>query len=209
MSGETIIEGGGLRVVFARAGDRFSHTIGYVARSASDFRLPTSDFRSPTSDLHFVPLLESIEGTPDDAWPASPPLQSLHCEDRPDGKQLALLVGMAGRSHWSLSLELDPALGTVTCDVACRLHDEPGALTSTYRIVQTPVSMIGGSLALSSGARRFQLLLPQTADQHRCGLGISGASQVVVRNALASGPLPRTERWRYALTAERPSHQGI
>jgi hypothetical protein len=208
VSGETIIEGGGLRVVFTRQGDRFSHTIGYVVignrESGIGYRelrgfapgLPT-DSRYPIPDSQFVPLLESVEGTPDDRWPPSPPLQSLHCEDRADGKRVALLVGMAGRSHWSLSLELDPVVGTVTWDVACRVHDEPGPLTSSYRVAQGAASMHASTLSLSSGARRFRLRV-EAAGQ----LELSGASQIVMHCNSAPGPLPRTARWRYVLAVE-------
>ena len=78
-------------------------------------------------------ILESVEGTPNQNWPPSPPLQELHLESRPDGKQLALLVGMAGNSHWSMSVEFDPAAGKALFDVACRVKREPGKLASTYR----------------------------------------------------------------------------
>ncbi|MBL9123800.1 MAG: hypothetical protein JNG90_09220 [Planctomycetaceae bacterium] len=78
-------------------------------------------------------VFESIEGTPEEDWPPSPPLQELHLEARPDGKQLALLVGMAGTSHWSLSVEFDPAAGTAVFDVACRVKRAPGGLGSRYR----------------------------------------------------------------------------
>ena len=63
------------------------------------------DFRRQSIAAKSRPLLESIEGTATDDWPPSPPLQSLSIETLPDGRRVALLVGMAGRSHWSASIE--------------------------------------------------------------------------------------------------------
>ena len=144
-----------------------------------------------------MPVLESVEGAADDDWPASPPLQSLHREDRPDGKRLALLVGMAGRSHWSLSVELDPVKQIVTCDVACRLHDQAEPLTSTYRIAESSASA-SEWLELRSGPHRFQLR-PEATDQHSCKLEMAEQRLVAIRCETTAGPLPRTVRWRFAL----------
>ena len=41
---------------------------------------------------------------------------------RAGAPQSALLVGMAGKSHWSVSVELDPAPAGVHFDVACRVR---------------------------------------------------------------------------------------
>lgn len=76
---------------------------------------------------------ESVEGEPDDPWPASPALQQLHVETRSASQQVALLVGMAGRSHWSASFCVDAERGTIEADVACRLRDAPCELGSCYR----------------------------------------------------------------------------
>ena len=88
--------GVGLQVRFTRVGDRFAHCIEFVvARNAIG-----------------VPLLTSVEGDNNSAWPPSATLQQLHIERR-DGvgrsaetfSHVALMVGLAGRSHWSLSVE--------------------------------------------------------------------------------------------------------
>ena len=56
----------------------------------------------------WVCALQSVEDSPAEAWPASPPWQSLHLESRPDQRPLALLVGMAGKNHWSASIDCRP-----------------------------------------------------------------------------------------------------
>src|SRR5215213_8525183 len=114
---ESIAEDGlRLRVEFVWRGDRFGHLISMVA---------------PTGQT--MPLLESIEGTPADEWPASPPFQSLTIEDRPDGRTVALLVGMAGGSHWSASAEPVSGRAEIAFDVACRHKTKPNRLGSRYR----------------------------------------------------------------------------
>ena len=120
MPNETIEATGGdgtrLRVEFTWRADRYGHVISLMKAAGQT-----------------VPLLESIEGSGDDAWPQSPPLQSLSIEKLAEGRSAALLVGMAGRSHWSASIE--PALGVsgFVFDVACRHSQAPNWLGSRYR----------------------------------------------------------------------------
>jgi hypothetical protein len=109
--------GHGLRVEFEWRGDRFGHSIVLVSGGA------------PGS----IPLLKSIEGTAGEAWPPSPPLQSLSLETLPDGRKVALLVGMAGRSHWSASIEALPDRPALVFDIACRRGQEAEALGSAYQ----------------------------------------------------------------------------
>jgi len=75
--------------------------------------------------------LESQEGDGSMNWPPSPPLQQLSLENQ-NGRDVALLVGMAGRSHWSLSVE---ALeDEIRFDAACRAHESPDWIGSRYAI---------------------------------------------------------------------------
>jgi hypothetical protein len=112
----TVLKCGSLMVTFQKRGDRYHHQI---ART-------------------FVDIVNVIygtrEGTDDELWPPSPVLQSLHIEFRPAGVEAALLVGTAGRSHWSMSVETDPSKDRLLFDVACRIHDPPQWLGSTYHI---------------------------------------------------------------------------
>jgi len=115
------IEAGGseglrLRVDFVWRDDRFGHVISIV--DAAGFTQP---------------VLESLEGTPEDDWPPSPPLQSLSIEALTDGRRAALLVGMAGGSHWSASVEASPGASALVFDLACRSARRPEKLGSSYR----------------------------------------------------------------------------
>ena len=134
-------------------------------------------------------LLESMEGTPDDDWPVSPALRELHFEDRADGRRLALLVGMAGKSHWSLSVELDAARGQLVFDVACRLRSPPARLGSRYRLcaARIPPNVPKSPLTIES------------IDGQSARLVMMADGELVVEPPRFAGPWPSTIRWRYVV----------
>jgi hypothetical protein len=160
-------------VRFVRAGDRYGHVV------------ETSD-----GDV-LQPVLQSLEGKSDEAWPPSPPLQDLHVESRAGGEQVALLVGGAGRSHWSLSVTLDPTAGAVLFDAACRTSEAPRWLGSSYRLLEPAAE----------------------ASLTNCGLGLGveildGLDQPALNRQQATIALParltveagsHTIRWRYRI----------
>ena len=113
-----------LRIDFFKLGDRFGHRLSVVLRDEYGGETP-------------IPLAESVEGPPDDPWPPSPPLQSLSMEKLPDDQTAALLVGMAGRSHWSASIvtnDFDARM--LKFDLACRCQAIPGSIGSEYQAMQ-------------------------------------------------------------------------
>ncbi|MGD9721045.1 MAG: hypothetical protein AB7O59_03205 [Pirellulales bacterium] len=117
---DVTLEVAGLRVCFTWRDDRYTHAL-WADRGGEWTR-----------------LLESVEGDPSEPWPASPPWQSLHVEPRAGGSQVALLVGMAGKSHWSAGIELDPRVAQVRFEIACRAAEPRGPLGSRYQLA-TPV----------------------------------------------------------------------
>jgi hypothetical protein len=127
----TAADGRVLRVEFVWRGDRFGHV------------LSMGDDVGP-----FIPLMESVEGDAGDASPPSPPLQSLSLETLPDGRRVALLVGMAGRGHWSASIEPVAGAAAIDFDLACRIAGSGGALASNYRLTAS------GDTSLFSAADR-------------------------------------------------------
>jgi hypothetical protein len=131
---EAVIEADGVRVVFYRDGDRYAHGVEVFDAGQGSWQR----------------VWESLEGAADDVWPPSPPLQQLHIERRAEGP-VALLVGMAGRTHWSAAVEVigrkvagSESGGTrsIRFDVAARIPatvrggegHSPSRLGSTYRI---------------------------------------------------------------------------
>src|SRR6478672_10846265 len=108
-------DGTRLRLEFIWLSDRYGHCISRIDASGA-----------------IQPLLESIEGSPHDNWPPSPPLQSLTIEPR-NGCPVALLLGMAGPTHWSASIEAAADNTAIHFDIACRHGTNPGSLGSAYR----------------------------------------------------------------------------
>jgi hypothetical protein len=108
---------GGLAVVFSRAADRYRHEVSIGV--GNDRRV----------------ILSSFEGSANDIWPRSPPFQELHVQGRGNEAETALLVGRAGRSHWSASVELDGARQALMFDVACRCSGPIDWLGTSYKCI--------------------------------------------------------------------------
>jgi len=113
-------DGGELRVAFELGGDCYEHEVALIA----------NDKR--------VQLLSSQVPTENRDWPASPPAQQLTIDSQPDGN-VSLLVGQAGRSHWSASVSADQKTGSLTFDVACRVKGSPTFLGSAYQLGEEAV----------------------------------------------------------------------
>ena len=184
MSGEQTIEGAGLRVVFRRLADRYAHRVESIGPGG------------------VLALAESIEGSPDELWPASPPLQELHFEHRSDDRQLAFLVGRAGANHWSLSIELDAAAGKITFDAACRVHSAPERLGSSYRLLAHEVGPAISGASLIGWAGGCELKSERIEGEAACQI-IRCPNELQLLPASVSPPWPLTVRWRYAVLAKR------
>lgn len=147
-------QGNGLRVVFEKRGDRWRHTIARVEQGVGEV------------------ALASLEGDAADDWPPSPPFQELSRETLPNGRTVLFLVGRAGTSHWSASVEtaLDPP--QLIFDIACRHTQAPQQLGSAY-------SRLAESIALEAllGRSTAWLIVPEAIAQR----------------------LPGTTRWNYRL----------
>jgi hypothetical protein len=86
-----------------------------------------------------VPRYESLEGpeppAADPRWPAAPVLTEVSRIDVAGSPAIGG-VGRAGRSHYSLSMARHPERpDTLVVEVACRIHESPGWLGSTYRAI--------------------------------------------------------------------------
>ena len=150
-------------------------------------------------------VLDSVESDASHPWPPSPALQQLSLQG--DGDQrIAFLVGMAGTSHWSMSVEAATAQRAIVFDVACRLNTAPEFLGSSYqaskhrlvnpRTVTGSCDEHGWALVLDESLPLASQSLHQTAD----------ALQVAC-HPLDSTP-PYTARWKYAVTAGETANLG-
>jgi hypothetical protein len=173
------LDAGGLSVVLSRAADRYRHE---VLIRAGESRV----------------VLASQEGTDDQAWPPSPPFQELHI--RQDGVDAALLIGRAGRSHWSASIEPDRSQESILFDVACRSSGNIGWLGSTYRWMgeAAATNYEPGALFLSPDLRVDTL-------EGQARLGEEGPTRVLsIVPAWTVSGASQTVRWRYRLRRALP-----
>ena len=91
-------------------------------------------------------IMTSVEGTPEQNWPPSPPLQDVNVHELPNGSAI-LGVGMAGKSHWSASLagitENPEQTQFIRCEWACLSKDEQDRATAKAKL--------GSCFSVSSG----------------------------------------------------------
>jgi len=171
-----------IRIEFHRTGDRFSHTILGLHNGQAE------------------PLLESIEGGPEDRFPPSPPLAELHKQG-----ETIFLTGATHAGHWSMSIEpvqLDSGAGFLF-DAACRVKSLPEGLTSSYQVAKSvKASQDNASLILSTawGSFRLESLpLPDAEEQPSCQLAFTENKAQLIGHVKGANTLPTTVRWRYQL----------
>lgn len=172
--------GRGLRVTFTWDEDRFGHEIACL------------EGRSVTV------CLRAELGTQQDPWPASPALQQLSLEELQPGRPRALLLGMAGKSHWSQSVEADAATASLTFDVACRVQRQPRWLGSSYRTLHDDwgSSAREGRIAVGAGV---ELSVEPAADSLPSRIERAG-DLLVIAAGLRTLRFPSTVRWKYRIT---------
>ena len=143
-------------------------------------------------------IWESVEGDDQQDWPPSPPFQNLSIQ-RIRESDVALLVGMAGKSHWSLSVDIDAERGSIRFDVACRIAEPSDQLGSQYRTpAQVNISSPDQGAELTVAGRRCQLVLESTGRGESDLLEFNkGLLRIVATQQLAT--YPDTLRWKYSL----------
>ncbi len=151
-------QGRGLRVEFQKKGDRFGHAIFSIhghSTDAPDADNPDAD--DPGADAPNAndpdargsverPLLTTVEGTPDDFSPPSPPFAELHQQ-----QDASFLSGATSLGLWSMSVEVRD--DKICFDVACRAHAEVNNLGSTYRVLGTDYTLESNQATVSKISR--------------------------------------------------------
>ncbi len=172
--------GNGIRIAFAWNEDRFAHSI-HLLR----------DGRS-------LELLASLEGSDQQQWPPSPPLQQLCVEDHQSNGPVALLVGMAGKSHWSASVEARTDSTRVVFDMACRFQADPAKLGSTYR-ANGPFRLgTARHVDFDLEGERCRMTLLEADGLARAGFeSVEGGLRIAYR---PENGTPTTARWKYEVT---------
>ena len=193
--------GAALRIEFQRDADRCRHDI-------------LLDLPTPSGQRRIVPLLASREGSSNDSWPASPALQNLSVEELAPNKPVALLVGMAGRSHWSASVEVDPARAALVFDIACRVSQPPRWLGTTYavcpdfRVTRGDGDLLFQLLRAAAGVEVLLAALPIASEPTAAWEILEAANPaegsvekglVQIQCCVEAVPRRLTYRWKYRL----------
>lgn len=169
----------GLRTTFVWREDRYAHVVSLIAPDGAHT------------------LFESVEGGPHDAWPPSPALQHLSIQGQGD-RRVALLVGMAGKSHWSMSVEVAATGRGFVFDVACRVNDRAAELGSSY-LCQGPAQEDPRTATGRLDTRRYALVLDPGLPADGQSLATL-ADRVRVRCPPPRSTVPCTARWKYLVT---------
>ena len=175
-------DGCGLRVTFFRDGDRYGHEIACLTEGSAA-----------------TVCLRTELGRDRDPWPASPPLQQGSLEPSPHGGQMALLIGMAGKSHWSQSVETDPGTTGLTFDVACRVHRQPEWLGSSYRASRKVALITEAGVGVAAAPGLQLALISEAPDGSFPSRMDFCGSQVAIAADLSKLRVPSTVRWRYRI----------
>jgi hypothetical protein len=166
-----------LQLRIDRNGDRYHQVVEAVSKTAT------------------IPLLCSIDRDERDDWPPSPPLQQLLIEERPTGP-VALLVGMAGKSHWSASIECRNSHPSFHFDVACRIQRRPVRLGSSYRILAAPASLSDDCLTVPAYESVLLIRANGSDPEHASRVEMTVPDAVVI-SCCRHSEAPATVRWKY------------
>ncbi len=144
-------------------------------------------------------LLETIDGSDEDAWPASPPLQQLHQQQLPSGAAV-FGVGAAGTTHWSASFSIREP-GLVWLEYAARVRREWNRsgewLGGRFRLAPGwEIKPEGAAWSFLGNGHRAQLL-PLGAESV---LELNGFGEFVVRPATETPGRANTIEWKFALS---------
>jgi hypothetical protein len=186
--------GVGLRVRFVWRVDRFGHQIEAVD--------------GPITRI----ILESIEGDQESHWPPSPPLQTVNiswiASDTQHG-HVAMLMGAAGKNQWSMCVSvrdgdndvIHETAGTeLFFDVACRIHEEPEFLGSTYSTLQREIAVSDNlNCAFVPSEGPGVVVAPQDALIEAGGKRNQSPTLCCKVTDIRLTQLPSTLRWRYAV----------
>jgi hypothetical protein len=184
-----------LRVEFWRLGDRYAHRVVFL-----------------DAEGQRTTLLESAEG---DAL--SPALQAMNLDDldppdhrspiTPPPSRPAMLVGMVGKSHWSVSIDptAEPNEGAVLSlayESACRMKAIGGSLHATFTAPDAwPLSQTERQLVFRTHGIDWRVLcLPPSDDRHApCRASFTKPNAVMACEPPLDLTAPLTLQWRFAV----------
>jgi hypothetical protein len=180
-------DGRRLRIDFERKIDRYQQALWLIAGERE------------------VCVVTTVEGTGQQAWPPSPPLQQLHQHQTPAGNLAVLGVGMAGTSHWSLAVEAGADQPSLCCDVACRVKEVPDDLAVTWELGENVAVNTDSELLveLSTPLGRVRISVGEE-DEFAAAIGVNKrlelpGGQIRLSPQRTNAAPPTTFRWRYRI----------
>jgi hypothetical protein len=182
------LQWGDLIVEALRIGDRFDWQITCGSQSAPELKL-----------LHSVPSAKET------VWPPFPPFQELAQENHADTEVL-LGVGMAGKSHWSVSVDRrqEPHQPTVVFDFACRIFGSPTYLGACWILGEGLNAMAPASIDRSLLLREHETIIATLTPNNHSSLRIEG-NQLHVIPEPSKGVFQGTVRWGFRIARTKSS----
>jgi len=160
---------------------------------------------SESKSTDMVRIMTTCEGTPQDTWPASSPFQQIVREEIGTEKKLVLLaVGMAGKTHWSGTIEGDAMNEAIAMDFAARVNTTPDFVGSTYLIddawtaeLQTNSDGSNQSISLKHGKQDVRIVF-DSIGPHKLSLN---ANKLVLtfQPDFPATKRNQTLRWRFVI----------
>ncbi len=197
------IVAGAFRLVFRRAGDRWTHDLERRVRG----------------EPAFATFARSFEGDPDRDDPeivVSPAYQQITLQEAGPGTIQALLVGQSGPHHFSAVFEFtreilprpddwphaeEPGRVRIKVDVADRCRSSVRALAATYRLAATSGDLAESSTASGPIGMAWDLgpdrLAFAAAEPARVAFAEDGRRGTRVQAVAALRPAESTHRWTY------------
>ncbi len=147
--------------------------------------------------------MSSVEGNSEQAWPDSSPFQQIVCENVGAGNKPVLLgVGMAGKAHWSATIEGDSLTEAIAMDIACRSAAIPEQLGSTYWVPEAWKAVLISENSLTLEHSRG---IKVTIDSIGNTPIVFENQRIQIRPTIDGTQHQRgkTYRWRYLVRSER------
>lgn len=183
-----------LRLTFEHVSDRWRHTVSVRHRE------------------EWLPILTSVEGTPDEHAPPSPALQDLRLEMIDDQTSEFQLMGQSGRHIYSAAVRFDGAADRIDFDLCLRTRQPslPMDAHSIYRIgesvSQQSIDEVRERVLVVAGGLRLAIAVVDIAGnppEQRCRVGIDYSDRTIRVGCGVVEPLPpagRRVRWRYQIS---------
>lgn len=153
----------------------------------------------------WIPVLESVEGSPEDRFPSSPAFQELLLEEKPNQGQEVQLFGQAGKNLYAAAIMLNASTSLIEFDVSVRMRggEPPQQMVSTYRLgdgFSLENSALPESVVILQPEAEKFLLSCEATETFSCDIAISTGGELQVGCLQVSRESGTGLRWRYCFS---------